>query len=558
MASPQQPFAEVWSVEVEVLRDDKLELAELDVMLKHDFPLSLPKVTVSRSRAKELGYPLNINTEGVICTFDATTTTTNAEAPGELVKACVQRAIEILERDPSGGERGYGEEFIAYWEGRYPGELSVDLKVLSLVAEEEAHLSSVTYVRLLGRLGPFQAVIYSDAQAFNALATTLKVKGIGCKEQPTFYLGVVDFPHPPFHLRNHDVQRLVDKLSAGNAFGRYLAAYPEWPIITFSQHLKGRHLVFGWHHKPLIAARSGRHQRRKPRARVQPRQFLREERFTYVERFSPQVATQARLERRTAEAYAAVSRGGPFTLLVAGVGSIGSQLTGLLASLNWQEMRLIDPDLLTLENLKRHLLGLSWIGHYKVDGVRGFLLDKNPLGAVQVRTDGLVKVATEDPAFLNECDYLIVCTGDANAEMWLNQAQQEGHITQPVFFIWVEPYAAGGHCVFVNGQDRMRLADLFDGQHYKHNIIAVEEHARRTFTRREAGCQTSYVPFANAPLMSFLARLFPEIATIMRTPEHPSCRLTWSGDLAALQQLGIEVAAGAEGLGSFGFEKMGL
>lgn len=538
-------------------RAGELIVVALEVKLGHDFPLSLPVLTVSRSSVKEMGYPLNVNTEGVVCIADDAATTTNPETPGQLVKACVQRAIRVLERDPGGDEADYSAEFIAYWEGRYPGEPAVDKRVLSLVDDDTSTPTNVTYVTLLGRLGPFTAVVYDEPARFAELVSTLEAKGLRYKETPTFYLGELDLASPPFQMTNLDVVRLIEHLELGEVFTRYLKANVERPIVTFSKQVAERHLIFGWRHALLVAGRSGRYQTRKPRAKLRPRHYLQQHGRAYVERFSPQVTTQTRLVRRTAADYPASQVGSP-KLLVAGLGSVGSQLTGLLAALDWDEIRLVDPDVMAVENLKRHILGISWVGRFKVDGLRALLLDKLPLGKVQVKPSGLVQTATHDPAFFNGCDYLICCTGDANAESWLDAAQQAGEITAPAFYLWVEPYLAGGHCLFINGRDGARRQDLFEAHVYKHNVIARAEHERRGFTLKEAGCQTSYTPFSNTLLTLFLTRLFPELALNMRRRDHPSCRFTWTGDLAAIEAMGIEVSDEARSLGSFGLTRVDL
>lgn len=557
-AGPKQDAAEVWWVEVEVLRNSRLDVMKLEVKLLHDFPLSLPVITVKRPSVKELVYPLNINTEGIVCIADTTTTTANVAAPGEMVKECVQRAINILEGDQSTAEASYSVEFIAYWEGRYPGEPAVDRRVLSLVPEDAAELTSVMYVSLIGTLGPFTGVIYDEPASFAALASTLEAKGLRYKEVPTFYLGEPNLARPPFQMMNRDVARLIKSLGAGDAFEKYLRKNPKLPVTTFSKKINGRHLIFGWYHKPLIANRSGQYHARKTKAFLPPREYLRQHGHAYVERFSPEGFTQSRLERRTAGDYKASRKGKPLKLLVAGLGSVGSQLAGLLGALDWEELRLIDPDVLAVENLKRHLLGISWVGYRKVDGLRALFLDKHPLGTVKVKTSSLVHIARHDQAFLNDCNYLISCTGDFNAETWLDVAQQEGEITRPTFYLWVEPYLAGGHCVFINGKDGARRQDLFENHFYRHNIISVAEHENRTFTQKEAGCQTSYIPFSNAPLMLFLTRLLPELIVIMQESDHPSCRLTWVGDLTAIQELGIETTDVARATGSFNFVKINL
>jgi hypothetical protein len=528
------------------------------VMLQHDFPLSLPKIVLQHPPTRDLGYPPNVGTDGNICLLDPSTTIVNPETPGEMVDACIRRAIRILEQEADATGKAYEEEFIAHWEGRYLLEPPVDTGVLSLIPEDTTTVETVTYVRFHGKLGLFHAVMYSDPAHFHPFAGTLQAKGIPYEAQPTFYLGELTRRRPPFSLQHAQVHHVVTELGCGKDFEHYVSTAPVQPIITFSTRLHDRHLVFGWRHKSFSTVRSRSSHKRKPKMTLRAQALLQRDPLTYVERFSPQVLTRARLQRRTAADYAVTGGDAALALGFVGVGSVGSQLIGLLASLHWREIHLVDPDVLTLENLARHLLGMEWVGRYKIEGMRDYLLSKNPLGTVQVEAKGIVDVVLHDSNFVNACDDLFVCTGDANAELWLSQAQRDGDITCPLFFLWVEPYVAGGHCVYLNGQDGMILADLFDNHYYRYNIIPQHIHKARSFVRREAGCQTSYFPFDNAPLTRFLHRLFPEIVTALHTPAHPSCRFTWVGDLGALQQLGIAAMHDAQTLGSFQLEKVTL
>jgi hypothetical protein len=548
----------MWSVRVELLRSNRLVTAELMVILQHDFPLSLPKIVLQHPPIRDLGYPLNVGADGNICILDPSTTIVNPEAPGEIVEACVRRAIRILEQEADATGKAYEEEFIAHWEGRYLLEPPVDTRVLSLIPEDTTTVETVTYVRFHGKLGLFHAAMYSDPAHFHPFAETLQAKGIAYETQPTFYLGELTRRRPPLSLQHAQVHHVVTELGFGKEFQHYVSTAPVQPIITFSTRLHDRHLVFGWRHTSFSTARSGSSHKRKPKRPLRAQAWLQRDPLTYVERFSPQVLTRARLQRRTAADYAVTGGDAALALGFVGVGSVGSQLIGLLASLHWREIHLVDPDVLTLENLARHLLGMEWVGRHKIEGMRDYLLSKNPLGTVQVEAKGIVDVVLHNSTFVNACDALFVCTGDANAELWLSQAQRDGSITCPLFFLWVEPYVAGGHCVYLNGQDGMILADLFDNHYYRYNVIPQHIHEARSFVWREVGCQTSYLPFDNAPLTRFLHCLFPEIVAVLRAPDHTSCRLTWVGDLEALQQLDISAAHDAKALGAFQLERVRL
>lgn len=546
--SRQRPFSSEWLVGVDVLG------SEVDITLKlpWDFPLTLPEISAPPDVVRQLGFPANVNARGSVCTFDPVTTTPDPESPGDLLKACVDRAVHILERDPTTSEQLYDNEFLAYWEERYPPEPPVDARIISLISEEGPPGEELSLVRFGEPLGRFHSAIYSRASEFDPLRSTLEAKRIRFEEERIFHVGDLTSLRPPFNLRNVDVLRLIQSLGLHSEFLRYVATGPRRATVTFTCVVGDRHLVLGWRHKASTPAPSGKYHKRRSKRQVAPHLFSQRDRFESVERLSPQGFTSQRLDRRASAEYVDVVPQDNLKILVAGLGSVGSQLTAMLAGIQWTAFHLVDHDVLAVENLRRHHLGLSWVGMPKVNGMEQFLIDKNPLGDVAVRRESLVAVATREPGFINACDYLFVCVGQANIESWTVEAQQDGRISRPILLLWVEPYLAGGHCVLVNPGDGGKYFGLFDGPFYRHNVIGRETHDTMRLTKREGGCQTSYMPYGNEPLLMFLSALFPSLLTTMRERSIGSRRWTWVGDLDALRELGIEVTSDAEAIGTHG------
>lgn len=546
-------FAETWAVDVETDGPGGVEVLTLTLQFPYDFPLVLPRVYLNQDDLRILRYPPSVGTDGFVCTFDPNTTHPNPDAPGQVVLAAIHQAINIIERARTGIPAGtYDDEFIAYWENRYPGEPQVEMSVLSLVDEHLGAPDQITYAWLRRSVGPFQAVLYSRQEEFDAFAPYLEGRGIKFDTFPTFHLGEVGDLNPPFSWRTADVLRLIEARGRLEDFQQYLRRLPgdfTTPVVTFTRILNGRHLVFGWRHASLLPERSSKYQGRR-RGGPQPTLLTTRDRFTRVTRLSPQVLTRERLRRRTAGETPSALPTSP-VLGVAGLGSVGSHLTSMLATLDVGEFRLVDPDVLNLENLKRHLLGVDDVGRAKVDGLRRWLYGKDPLRGVHVRKTRVVELMLVEPSFLNGCDFAFFCLGDPNAETWLSNALARGTLLTPSFFLWIEPYSAGAHCVFLNGQDGVQLTDAFDGNLFKYNVIAAAEHGRRTFARREAGCQTTHFPFDGASVTLFLGALLPELLRVMTTPGHPSACFSWVGNKKALATLGLEVSAFGQATSSF-------
>jgi len=541
---------ESWSVELEIDRFDKVMCLEVTVKLQPDFPLSLPDIYLAKEDVAKLGFLPNIGTSGLICTFDRNTSIPNPEEPGQLVEVCVRKAKSIIEDGLSNDNLPkYDTEFIAYWESEYCSETSVDKRVLSLVSETEDLPNRVTYVSLARPLGTFHALLYSDQQQFQMIESYLERHQVPYQESHTFYLGELEGLSPPFCLRNADVLKLVKSIGLGDEFKEYLKSRPLLPIVTFARIIDDRNLIFGWRHDTLVYSK--KHRRRKELPRRKYLKLLSPENHScLVERFSPQVFTRNRLSQRTAADYGDFDPGRSLRVLVAGLGSIGSNLIPFLESASITEFRLVDPDVLLLENIGRHLLGIDDVGKKKTEAVRDYLQRKNPLTAVHTRENRIVPLVLQEPTFLSDCDYYFFCTGDVNSEMWLAQNLHLNDWNRPAFFIWVEPYLAGGHCIYFDGNNEIDWGALFIDHKFIYNVISNEVHDETNFTKREAGCQITYLPYSASILKLFLAAIFPEISEIFEKRSKNRC-FSWIGDLAVLRAMDIKVSQHAKSTDSF-------
>ena len=70
-------------------------------------------------------------------------------------------------------------------------------------------------------------------------------------------------------------------------------------------------------------------------------------------------------------------------VLIAGCGSGGGQVALQLVMLGIKHFTLIDKDVVKFENVIRHVCGLRFVGHKKVDALEDILKDRNPEIAVR-------------------------------------------------------------------------------------------------------------------------------------------------------------------------------
>ena len=91
-------------------------------------------------------------------------------------------------------------------------------------------------------------------------------------------------------------------------------------------------------------------------------------------------------------------------------------------------------------------------------------------------------------------DFIFICIGKANISQWLGNAIKSGEIKKPIFFFWVEPYLAGGHCLMLYPNSKNYETYFDEDGYFKNNIIGKNDYINKShlFSHREAGCQTTF------------------------------------------------------------------
>jgi len=539
--TPRNGCIEKWEVEVEVVAANNLEVLCLEVQIPYDFPLSLPRIYLQGEDRERL-FPLpHVDASGFICTFDSATTTPNPNAPSEIVLKCIQQATRIIETGIEGtNQSDFDNEFLAYW-----GDGNV-LRGISLIPEDGGLPDQVFYMRLTDALGRFKHMLHSGGEHAENLKAHLDDQEIGFSEQAAFYAGCLPISTPPFRLSNRKATELIGEQGGDLLadFKRYVneCGTDQRPVVVFSKQLHERVVHQAWLHAIPNTNRDGFR-----KGKLKPFIALRDfEGSSKVRRIHTETFTPDRLRRRSASDDLLAGR--PLSVLVAGLGSIGSHLTQLLRSGPVRAFHFIDPDVLSAENAGRHLLGLSHVGTKKAVAMQRRVCNADPTMTVSATSDqSLAEAVNLDPQPFEDADCVFIAIGDTPSELWFDNAIQAGVVSTPTFFLWVEPYLAGGHCVYINPDDEGSLAGLFDDGYYRFNVISREAYDSHVFTKRESGCQTTFVPYSSASVVLFLSSLLPGLLRMLSDlSATESCSMTWTGDLSSLSKMDISVSSHAK------------
>jgi hypothetical protein len=533
---------EMWNVEDQIEVGGRLVRVSFTVKFPFDFPLALPKIFVE---LKGLGCLPHIDMNGFVCTFDTAITSIRDDAdPGVLVYQSLSKAKRIIEAGLSGENTADFEgEFIAYWENKYSDRDRLNTGVASLIDQKISASDPVKILRLRKRWGLFDYVLFSDDINIQPIKDAIDDAGITYVESHTFYVDELPIDRPPFELTNKAAIALLSNQSPDllKRFAEYMDE-SEHPIVIFRKTISQRSLYFGWEHDKYREERGFRPGRASSYHALQRSHLL-----DRVTRLSPKILATNRMVRRTSF----LTESNSLSFCFVGLGSIGSNLYSFLRSLHPKECRMIDPEFLQIENIGRHFLGFHYCGMNKALAIKRFIHTNHPTCLAKVIAgESVVKVICERPRFINDCDYSFVCIGKTEIELWIDKTMQRRGIVKPIFYLWVEPYLAGGHCVFVHPNSQKHLGDLFVDQSYINNVIAKRSYelSDSILTRREAGCQTSFTPYSFASITSFLSSLFPYISDVMRSRSEQSRCYTWIGDLPRLASLGLDVDAQYRGM----------
>ncbi len=527
----------VWEIDTEIDSDFKCIELQFHILFSKDFPLDFPKIYLSPSSFETIGYIPHIDTKKFICTFDTEIASTNPDEPFGVIKACLKRAKEIVSNGISGqNHNDYNEEFIAYWEGKYHKKDKYPERILSIIDKIE-NKENLKLICLKDKLNSYSYVLHDGNQSANRFKKFLKDNKLKFHERQLLYIKELKLNNkPPFDIKNKDVLKFFNDDETFESFVEYINKPSFIKLVLTSKDIKGQEFLFGWFHNDLNTHVKGF--RRSP---FKPFDALKGAKSNLnVQRITTNRFTENRIENRTS---GGVNLEDKFSFVIAGIGSVGSNLFYYLNSLNFPEFKLIDSDILSLENIGRHFLGFNFIGNYKTKSLQDYAVQSNPIQSILTKEESIVNILKTNPKYINDSDYLFVAIGKLNIEKYIGKALDNGLLKIPTFFLWVEPYLCGGHCLYIDPKNS-NYFDFFENDLFRYNVISNKEYINNNtkLSLKEAGCQTSYVPYSASSLVGFLSAVFPFVTSIINANDGISKSITWIGDTENIINLNIELS----------------
>lgn len=198
-----------------------------------------------------------------------------------------------------------------------------------------------------------------------------------------------------------------------------------------------------------------------------------------------------------------VKRGGIFTdikdkkILVVGCGSIGGYLVSELVKAGVSNLCLVDKDILSSENIYRHLLGLEFIGQYKTKAIIKHLENNIPYIKMKSFEDKIENLIGEYQLDFEEFDLIISATGNHNVNRWINKYVIDNNVNVPVIYLWNEVLGIGNHAVFIDSRNKGCFECLIGED--DSGIYDKTSYCKRgqVFTKKYNGCHSTFLPFGS-------------------------------------------------------------
>ena len=235
--------------------------------------------------------------------------------------------------------------------------------------------------------------------------------------------------------------------------------------------------------------------------------------------------------------------------LVIGCGAVGSRVAVELARSGILHLTLVDPDVMRMANVFRHVLGRSAFGLNKAQAMKARIEADLPyvnVEAVPTKIEGAVGDGT---VRLSDYDLVVCATGDPTGELALNERLRSTPTGPAVVYTWVEPYGIGGHALLVRPGHPGCLECLYTSSDPEAAALAnraafaAAPPTGRTYGKALSGCGSLFTPYGSVDAaQSALVAVRLSVGALTDAVDGNPL-VSWTGDAIGFEAEGFSVTA---------------
>jgi len=516
--------SEFWKLQI----DGSLQKFTFLIAVPNSFPDSFPKIYLQKKDYEKISPIPHLDKERFICTRDPEVVVLNDLKSGEAVEELLKTAVGIIESGiKKENQYDYVEEFLAYWAEKAdnvflclftPKDAITFLKVFTLSDK----LFDAWYVLADSRifaekwLAPFKKSIAAE---MIALYLPLHELSAGFFDRKRGVLEILK------NLKDHEAVKVVE-----NYFNQSKGRI----TLVLSFPVKGERILLGWTFPGWKNVKGFR----KGHAPLNVR--LTQTDHTLIRGISIRRMDRERILKRGG--IDRIMVGKESSVAIVGCGSLGSHLAMSLARCGISRYLLIDKEKLEPENVARHLCGFVDASRNmnKVEAVKKRLTEHFPDIECDVYTGDVLQLLIEKGiGIFEDHDLVVVALGNLSVERRINYLTKMNETTLPVVYLWIEPFGVGGHLLYVHPRNGGCFECCFNERGEFHYQIAPKG---QEFSKREPGCQSTYLPYASLEVEHFISVACRQILNIIEGKEAKSKLHTWLGDLEGFKNLGYQLS----------------
>lgn len=527
----------VWEIQTELTFINKNIDIVFYLSFPNDFPFEIPKIFISNETYNDLKYIPHINQDLSICIFDEGL---NLILPQNdfvgLIELMVSKAKKIIRDsgDIDYKNKEFTREFKAYWELKYSkNDISLNLgfhTINKLVRYEE--IKGIKFTN--NYLSNYEYFISDNENDFKKIKKFANENNCVFKDVGILFIENY-FSEPPFELTFNDTIDILKKNDENYLKFKNLCKKNNFDSVLIIFVNKSNYIdeYYGWTYKnvEILPRKKGGHRKI---STIADHLSSPKNKFKSVTRLIFDSIDNTRLQLRTT-GYLEEQK----SLAISGLGSVGSNLVFFLRNLPINKFNLVDKDVLSAENIKRHLSGFSELKHAKVSAVKNALKNTNPLIEVETRIESITEIINTEINFINNCDFHIVALGKSMIEEFILNAVFEGKLTKPTIVFWVEPFLASGQMLFIMPNDVKKALNLIKNENYNYSVLSNSENQKDKKYFVEGSCQSGYFPYSSSYLIQFLSAVFPYLKKHIVNNDCVSKVYSWIGDKELLEEKGL-------------------
>ena len=463
----------------------------------------------------------HVDTNGKLCLFDLEGSLIDADFEG-IINQCIDRAIDIITKGLNGSNKeDFINEFSLYW-CQLPNTLKLKciipsdnstqrIKFVEKGTERSKVKNNSSYGKQKDKITLFAATDLSHFESWGEKGTY--------KNGLYVFIQTNNYIYPPDGRKSLEIDYVNNllKLAASKQYSSAVAKTGNDKMVVFQiKQPNGTSNFFGV--------------------------YLKNADFIETEGIY-QVALTATLKvfpldvhridkpyliSRTSEIYSTATR----KCLLIGCGSIGGYLTNELVKADFEDITLVDKDIITEENIYRHFLGIEYIGCYKTYALASHFKKNIPYSNIKSFECSIQDSFQDGSIDFNEYDLVISATGNPNVNRWLNTIVLNNCIQTPFIYVWNEPLDIGCHAAVIQSsrkgcyecffKRRGLMNELYDSTAY----CAPGQKIARSLT----GCGGSFIPYSSTVSLKSTALCMDLINRVLENKTCENMLVSMKGD----------------------------